>query len=237
MHRVRAEQRVLRLALAPPDDPLRTAAPQAVIDQFVAEAADIVSYGALLWLQSQDLATYTALLDAGRIYVAERATTGKKTVQFRTPQSGRDLDRRLAAPRFCQLYQLIVIHLRAVWALRPTPPERPSRIVSRRGRVGPRQQLGSARWQAQRALRVAAVEKILAEVGVPVTSRTATAWTRSRQPPSAVALQMLAHIIGKAPRTAKALLQRLRKFTGRQSTYKPAAFSTFAAFVPLFRKL
>lgn len=237
MYRVRAEQRVLPLALAPPDDPLRTAAEQAVIDQFVAEAADIVSYGALLWLQRQDLAAYTALLDAGRIYVAERATTGKKTVQFRTPQSGRDLDRRLAAPRFCQLYQLIVIHLRAVWALRPTPPERPSRIVSRRGRVGTRQQLGSARWHAQRALRAAAVEKILALVGVPVASRTSMAWTRKRQPPSTVALHMMAHIMGKEPRTAKALLQRLRKLTGRQSRYKPAAFSTFAPFVPLFRTL
>lgn len=237
LHRVRAEQRVLPLALAPPDDPQRTPAAQAMLDRIVADAADVVSSAALLWLQRTDLTMYTALLDAGRTYVATRATTGREVLRFRAPQSGRDLDRQLAAPRFCQLYHSVLTHFQVVWKLQPSPPQRRPQPINRRNRVGNKQHIGSARWHARMADRAAAIQHVLASVGVPVAPRMASAWVKTGAPPNRVALQVMAHIIGKEPRTAKAVLRRLRFLAGRRATYKAAPFATFAPYVGLFRTL
>lgn len=228
---VNEERILLRLALRPNQAQPLPPTHRAAAGRAVSEAAGVVGLAALVWLKQTQMEVYAALVDAGSRYAVNRLTTGAKTLDIRRPIRGKSLARWAAAPRLCQLHQVVQAHLRAAWREQPSVPVSP-----RFGSAGPgqpygaQQNLGTRKRNARLDARAAAVESVLAALQVPVTQPVARKWVTTLGTPGPVALQILAHIIRKEPRTAKAMLQEARRFVGRTTKFPPVALATLAHF-------
>lgn len=225
------ERIMLRLALRPNQARPYPPAQRAALGRAVSEAAGAIGLAALVWLKQTQMDVYAALVDAGSRYAVNRLTTGAKTLNMRRPMRGRSLARWAAAPRLCQLHQVVQAHLQAAWQQQPSVAMSPRFPNAGPGQpYGAQQNLGTRKRKARMDARAAAVESALTALQIPVTQQVARKWVTTLETPGPVALQIIAHIIRKEPRTAKAMLQEARRFVGRKAHFPPVALSDLAYF-------
>ena len=228
---VNEERIVLRLALRPSQERPLSPRQRAALGRAVSEAAGVVGLAALVWLKQTQMEAYAQLVDAGSHYAVNRITTGAKTLSIRKPIKGRSLARWAAAPRLCQLHQVVQAHLQAAWQGQPSVLMSPRFASAGPGQpYGAQQHRGTRKRKARIDARTAAVESALTALQCPVARPMARKWVTTLRTPGPVALQILAHIIRKEPRTAKAMLQEARRFVGRKTQFPPVALSDLAHF-------
>jgi len=225
------ERIMLRLALRPSQARPLPPARRAAVGRAVSEAAGVVGLAALVWLKRTRMDVYASLVDAGSRYVVSRVTSGTRTLQIRKPLRGKSLARWAAAPRLCQLHQVVQAHLRTAWQRQPPVPMSPRFSSAGPGKpYGAQQHWGTRQRNAQVAARAAAVDVALTALQVPVRLEVARKWVTTLKMPGPVALQMLAHIMRKKPRTAKAMLQEARQLVGPKAKFQTVALAQLAHF-------